>query len=97
MRTGCEKCGAEPARVITTRKHLGMIFFGKTWRRQLLLCRRHAQSTLAGDLVFGLILGWWGVLSFFINFGCVAEQIAEMAGLKSLAAPVSQPGTGTAA
>ena len=97
MRTGCDKCGAEPARVITTCKHLGMIFFGKTWRRQLLLCRRHAQSTLAGDLMFGLILGWWGVLSIFINFGCVAQQIATMTSLKSLAAPAAAARTGTVA
>jgi hypothetical protein len=95
MRAGCEQCGREPAKVITTRKHAGMIFYGKTWRRQMLLCSQHAHKTLTGDLVFSLLLGWWGVWSFFINIAGVAEQIAELASLKSLPAPAPAPATGT--
>lgn len=92
MRTGCDKCGAEPAKVFTSRKRLGMIVFGKTWRRQGLLCRQHALAMLSGDLIFGLILGWRGVVSFFVNIAAVIGQIAELAKVKSLPGPALAAG-----
>ena len=38
-------------RLTTTRKRMEMIFFGKTWSRQLLLCRKGAQAASAGSLI----------------------------------------------
>jgi hypothetical protein len=87
MRAECERCGSQPVQLITTRKHLGLIVFGKTWQRQQLLCRNHARMVLAGDLVFSAVLGWWGVLSLFINAGVVIAQIQSLSGVSGLAAP----------
>lgn len=87
MRSECERCGGQPVKLITTRRHLGLIFYGKTWQRQHLLCRAHARSVLAGDLAFSVVLGWWGVLSLFINAGVVIAQIQALAQAGRLAAP----------
>jgi hypothetical protein len=91
MRETCEKCGGKPTRMITSRKHLGMIIYGKTWQSRRLLCREHARQLLVTDLVFTAILGWWGVFSFFVNIGVVIGQIAALSALSQLAATPAQP------
>ena len=79
MITTCEQCGASPAQLVTSRWHLGMIVYGRTMSRQAVLCSAHGRSLVAGDLVKTLLLGWWGVMSFFINLILVPTQIAELA------------------
>jgi hypothetical protein len=44
---------------------------------------------LAGDLAFSAVLGWWGVLSLFINAGVVIAQIQALAEAGRLAAPAA--------
>ncbi len=59
------------------------------------MCRQHAMQALTSDLAFSLILGWWGVLSFFINLAGVIEQIAaigKVRGLPQQAAAASAAG-----
>ncbi len=89
----CERCGRAPARVITSRKHLGMIFFGKTWEKQGVWCKEHARAQVAVDLVFTLVLGWWGVISFFVTLVLLPGLVAELSKIAGMAAPRALPGT----
>ncbi len=94
MRTTCEQCGRAPVKLVTSRKHLGMIFFGRTWSRQALLCRDHARQQLAADLAFTALLGWWGVISMFINAGIVVTQVLGLSEAGRLGAPQLTSGPG---
>jgi hypothetical protein len=78
MISNCEQCGASPAQLVTSRWHLGLIIYGRTMGKQAVLCRAHARSMVAGDLAKTLLLGWWGVYSFFINLIVLPVQIAEL-------------------
>ena len=49
MRTACEQCGRAPVKLVTSRRHLEMIFFGRTWGRQALLGRDHPRQQLAAE------------------------------------------------
>jgi hypothetical protein len=88
--------------MIKSSKHLGMIFYGRTWQATGLLCREHARRQLTGDLAFTAVLGWWGVISFFTNIGIVAGQVKALSSLSQLAPPevtaiAEQPVTSTPA
>ena len=89
----CERCSRVPARVITSRKHLGMIFFGKTWERQGIWCKEHARARVAADLTFTLVLGWWGVISFFITLVMLPALVAELSKIAGMEPPRPLPGT----
>ena len=88
MRTTCERCSKTPARLVTSRKNLGLLFAHKTFRSQALLCRSCATSRLTGDLIFTAILGWWSIVSLFTNVGCIAEDVAALSEVRKMATPV---------
>jgi hypothetical protein len=87
MQSTCEQCGAAPAVLVTSRRHLGLVVYGRTTRTQRVLCRAHARALTSGDLVSTLFLGWWGVFSFFINLGVVAGQFSAMSKASAIPAP----------
>ena len=74
----CERCGAAPAGAVKSRRHLGLIVYGRTTTTSSLLCREHARSLVLSDLGKTMVLGWWGILSFFINIGVVIGQLLAL-------------------
>jgi hypothetical protein len=38
-------------------------------------CRAHALSSARKYLVLTLLLGWWGIRSFFVNFKAVGTDV----------------------
>ena len=44
----------------------------------VLLCREHAFSAGFSFLGSTLVLGWWGVISFFVNFLAVAMDLQAL-------------------
>lgn len=80
----CERCGQQPAVDVTSKWHLGLIVYGRTTRKEGFLCRSHARSMILGDLAKTLLLGWWGMLSFFINFTVIAGQVVELASVAKM-------------
>jgi hypothetical protein len=87
MRTKCERCSQEPARLVTSTKNLGLIYAHKTFRTQGLLCRECATRRLAGDLAFTLILGWWSLVSLFANAAFIVADITELSAARKMATP----------
>jgi hypothetical protein len=87
MRTECEQCSQEPARLITSTKNLGLIYAHKTFRTQQLLCRGCATQKLAADLAFTIILGWWSIVSVFANVAFITADITELSATRKMTAP----------
>lgn len=79
MISTCEQCGAAPAQLVKSRWHIGLIVYGRTMNQQAVLCRTHGRALVVSDLVKTVLLGWWGVYSFFINLLVIPAQIAELA------------------
>ena len=78
MISTCEQCGAAPAQLVKSRWHIGLIVYGRTMNQQAVLCRTHGRALVVSDLAKTVLLGWWGVYSFFINLLVIPAQIAEL-------------------
>jgi hypothetical protein len=83
-----------PATLINSRKNLGLLLTHKTFRTQLLLCRKCATSQVVTDLIFTVILGWWSIMSVFVNVGCIADDIAELSTIRNMEQPAEAIGSG---
>ncbi len=89
MRTTCELCGHAPAQMTTSRRHLGLIIYGRTTTTERMLCKPHARSLVSSDLGKTLVLGWWGVWSFFINIFVVLGQVSALGSVGKMAEPAA--------
>jgi len=83
----CRQCGGGPTATVTFSQGIGMLFA----RRQITLpgsfcrdCGRHYGRDL---LVKTFITGWWGVFSFFLNFGNLFADIGGLMKVGRLAPP----------
>jgi hypothetical protein len=78
MITTCEQCGAAPAQLVKSRRHIGLVVYGRTINQQAVLCRTHGRSLILSDLTKTALLGWWGVYSFLINLLVIPAQLSEL-------------------
>jgi len=83
----CQVCGRQPAIQITVRRHIGMIILQKFVRAKPTLCRVHGEQVVKAFLKKTLVEGWWGIISFFVNFFVIAADLAELSRLRKLAPP----------
>ncbi len=88
MRSACERCSRAPARLVTSRKNLGLLYAHKAFRTQALLCRSCGVRRLTGDLIFTVILGWWSIVSLFANVGFIAGNVSELSAVRKMDTPV---------
>lgn len=84
MISTCEQCGAGPAQLVKSRWHIGLVVYGRTMKKQVVLCRTHGRALVVSDLIKTALLGWWGVHSFFINLILIPAQIAELSKIGKL-------------
>jgi hypothetical protein len=87
----CSMCGLRPARAITIHRHVGMLILQKFVRIRTPLCRDHGAKVANDFLKKTLVQGWWGIISFFVNFYCVFADMIAIGNFKSLGAPGSVP------
>ncbi len=72
---GCRVCGRGPAAMIDLERNVGMIVL-RTWHRYRgPLCREHGTDLAREWLIKTLVLGWWGVISFFFNIMAVVKDV----------------------
>ena len=64
-----------PTREVTLRRHVGMLILQKFYKVRAHLCRDHGRQEARSWLGKTLILGWWGVISFFVNFVAVGTDV----------------------
>ena len=87
----CEVCGRTPAAQLTLRRHVGMLIMQKFYRIKPTLCREHGRQVAREWLTKTLVQGWWGIVSFFVNFVAVGTDIAALRKASKLAEPQAAP------
>jgi hypothetical protein len=64
----CEACGRSPATKLVIRRHVGMLFMQSFYKLPAVLCRECGTKLLRGWTARTLVQGWWGLISFFVNW-----------------------------
>jgi hypothetical protein len=73
----------------TSRRHLGLIIYGKTTTTERMLCKPHARAQVSSDLGRTLVFGWWGAFSFLINIFIVLGQVSALSSVGKMAGPAA--------
>lgn len=85
----CKVCGSIPARKLPIRRHEGMIVVQRFHKLEVPLCRTHGVQLTKQHLGKTLLTGWWGLVSFFVNWFVVFRDIVVLLQYRGLAAPRS--------
>jgi hypothetical protein len=89
MEARCVSCGARPAALIPMERNVGMIVLRQQYRTDGPFCRNHAIANARRYLGLTLVLGWWGVISFLVNFKMVATDLVALRTAQALPAPTA--------
>lgn len=87
----CELCGRGPATSMLIRRHVGMIVMQKFYKVDAPLCREHGLELAKRYLGKTLLLGWWGFISFFVNFFAVFTDVRAVMIASRLDPPAAAP------
>lgn len=52
-----------------------------------MLCREHGEKMARSSLLKTALFGWWGVISFFTNFGAISANRNALRAYQRLAEP----------
>lgn len=74
----CRVCGRGPTAVISVSRNLGMLVVRRSWNYSAPPCRDHGSQLARNWLLATLIMGWWGLISFFVNFGAIATDLKAL-------------------
>jgi len=85
----CRVCGRGPAREFVIRRHVGMILMQRFVKLRAPLCRDHGVQLAKQYLKKTLIEGWWGYISFFVNWFVVTTDLIALSNAKKLGEPVA--------
>ncbi len=85
--TPCVVCGRAPTRSESIRRHVGIIVMQRFVKLQQPLCREHGIEITNTYLRKTMIEGWWGFISFFVNFGVVASDLVVLVRYRALDEP----------
>ncbi len=81
----CSVCGRRPAVTIKLRRHLGLILVMRMARLEGAFCREHGEAVASEYLRRTLVEGWWGILSFFVNWYALYIDIVALREVRRLA------------
>jgi hypothetical protein len=84
-------CSRIPTRTVTIRRHVGMVLVQRFFRISKPLCREHGTATAKQFLGKTVVQGWWGVISFFVNFFAVGTDIVAYFAYRRLPEPRPSP------
>lgn len=85
--TPCVVCGRVPTRAESIRRHVGMIVMQRFVKLKQPLCREHGIEISNTYLRKTLIEGWWGFVSFFLNFFTVGNDLVVLFRYRALGEP----------
>jgi hypothetical protein len=88
MEPVCKACGRAPAVEVTIRRHQGLIVMQRFFRLRAALCRDCGQRIVKSYTAKTLVFGWWGVISFFVNWFCLASNAIAWRRLSRLGQPL---------
>lgn len=83
----CALCGSEPAKLVSIRRHRGMIILQQFFKLRRPVCRDCGMKTLKQWTLQTLWQGWWGYISFFVNWFVLAANLAAYFQLRGLPHP----------
>lgn len=87
----CLHCGRVPTADVELRAQAGMVVAA---RRSVLrgpLCKQCGLALFRERMNRTLLLGWWGVLAFFLNFHAIAKNLIAWQRLRALHDPWGAP------
>lgn len=87
MTQPCQVCHRGPTKVLPIRRHVGMLVMQRFVKLQVPLCRDHAVQITRQYTAKTLWQGWWGYISFFVNFFVVVRNLMVLAEAKAMPAP----------
>lgn len=88
----CQVCGGSPAIPIRFLSHQGMIVLYRQIRYGGTFCRDCGLSVFRTVMNRTLLVGWWGLISFFLNIYAIIVNLVGWARLRGLAEPVRMSG-----
>lgn len=83
----CAFCGSEPAKIVSILRHVGMVFLQQFVKVRQPVCRDCGMKLLKSFTLKTLWQGWWGYISFFVNWFVLAANLAAYFTLRGLAQP----------
>ena len=91
----CEHCGCQaPTKFVTFHSNVGVLIMRFTTKISGNFCRPCIDKNFWSATLTSLFLGWFGVISFFVNWIFLAMNVANYLGARSL--PVHWDDTVTA-
>ena len=88
MEPVCKACGRAPAVEVTVRRHQGMILLQRFFRLRAPLCRDCGRRIVKSWTGKTLVAGWWGIISFFVNWFCLASNAVAWRRVNALGEPL---------
>ena len=70
----CRACGRGPAAELVIRRHVGMLVLQRFFKVKARLCRDCGRKLVKDYTARTLVQGWWGYISFFVNWFCLAAN-----------------------
>jgi hypothetical protein len=89
----CRLCGRGPARNVFLMRNIGMVIAFRAIRFKGPLCKEHAAQMANDFLSKTLVQGWWGIISFFVNFVAVVVDLRAAGMAKKMLEPVAPAAT----
>jgi len=83
----CLICGRGPTALISVARNLGMLVTRRYWNYSAPLCRDHGTQLARNWLLATSLMGWWGIISFFVNFGAVGADLNALRVARRLPPP----------
>jgi Septum formation len=74
----CQVCGRGPTALISVSRGLGLLVVRRSWRYRAPLCRDHGSQLAGNWLIATMLMGWWGLISFFVNFRAIATDLGAL-------------------
>ncbi len=83
----CRMCGRGPAAELVIRRHVGMLVLQRFVKVRVHLCRDCGRRVVKQYTGLTVVQGWWGAISFFANWFCLAGNAVAYLRASRLPAP----------
>ncbi len=75
----CELCGrVAPTAYVSLYRNIGLLVARQLCTTKGQMCRSCAREKWLSESLLTLFLGWWGVISFFVNCFCVLNALLQI-------------------
>ena len=83
----CKVCGRVPTVTVTLRRHVGLVLAQQFVWWNGPLCREHGLAMANSFLRKTLVQGWWGLISFFMNWLAIVTDVNAIRRFRKLPPP----------